>query len=90
VKERLRSLERAVEGTLVGGLLAATLLLVGGVVSSREALLRFGILLLMFTPVVTVVVITIELLHEREWRFAAVAALVLAVLVSGMLVAARL
>ena len=90
MKERLRSLERAVEGTLVGGLIAATLLLVGGVVSSQEALLRYGILLLMFTPVVRVVVITIGLFHERDWRFAVVSGVVLLVLASGMLVAARL
>ena len=90
MSERLRSVERAVEGVLVVGLIGATLLLIGGMLSIREALLRYGILLLMFTPVVSVVVITIELFHEREWRFAAVSALVLAVLVSGILVAARL
>jgi uncharacterized membrane protein len=90
VRERIRALERAVEAALVLGLFAATLLLVGGLALGLEASLRFGILILMFTPVVRVVVVAIGLFHEREWRFVAVSVLVLGVLASGMLVAARL
>lgn len=90
MKERIRSLERAVEAVLGLGLFVATLLLIGGLVLSQETPLRIGILLLMFTPVARVVVVTIGLFHAREWRFAALAALVLGVLASGMLVAARL
>jgi uncharacterized membrane protein len=90
VSQRLRSLERAVEGTLAVLLFAATLLLVAGLVLVQEFPLRAGILLLMFTPVLRVIVVTIGLFHERDWTFAVVSALVLAVLASGMLVAARL
>ena len=90
MRERIRSLERAVEAALALGLLAATLLLVGGLGLDQEAWLRAGILLLMFTPVVRVLLVTLGLAHAREWRFAAVSALVLGVLAAGMAVGARL
>jgi uncharacterized membrane protein len=81
---------RALELTLVVPLLFATLLLMAGLALGAELLLRSGILLLMFTPVAREVVVTVGFFHVRDWRFAAVSTLVLAVLASGMLVAARL
>ena len=42
MRERIRSLERAVEAALALGLLAATLLLVAGLGLDREAWLRAG------------------------------------------------
>ncbi len=44
----------------------------------------------MLTPVVRVVVVTVALLHERDWLFASLSLFVLGVLASGMIVAARL
>lgn len=87
---RARGLERAAEAALGLGLGASTLLLAVGLLSNLDAVLELGIVLLMFTPVARVVVVTIGLLHERDWRFALASLVVLAILVSGMTVAARL
>lgn len=62
----------------------------GGLLLAREPLLRGGVLVLMFTPVVRVVVVTLGLLRERDWLFAGISAFVLTVILSGMAVAARL
>lgn len=66
------------------------MLLLGGLLLVRDALLRAGVLILMFTPVVRVVVVTLGLLRERDWLFAGISAFVLCVILSGMAVAARL
>lgn len=84
------SLERAIEIALTGGLLLSTLLLIAGLGLGVEWPLRYGILFLMLTPVVRVVVVTVALLHERDWLFASLSLFVLGVLASGMIVAARL
>jgi uncharacterized membrane protein len=63
---------------------------VGGLLLAREPLLRAGVLVLMFTPVVRVVIVTLGLLRERDWLFAGISAFVLTVILSGMAVAARL
>jgi uncharacterized membrane protein len=76
--------------TLSVGLLLSLVLLLGGLLLARETLLRAGVLILMFTPVVRVVVVTLGLLRERDWLFAGISAFVLGVILSGMLVAARL
>jgi uncharacterized membrane protein len=81
-------LERTIEAVLMGGLLASAALLVGGLVLERAALLRWGILVLMATPVARVVVVTVGLLRERDWLFAAVSLWILAVLGSSVWVAA--
>jgi uncharacterized membrane protein len=44
---------------------------------AAETLLRVGILVLLCTPVSRVVVSTIEYLVDRDWRFAALTAIVL-------------
>ncbi len=87
---RPAGLERRIEAALSVGLGASTLLLLAGLLLAREPVLRWGIVLLMFTPVARVVVVTIGLLHQRDWPFAAVSLFVLGVLLSGMAVAARL
>jgi uncharacterized membrane protein len=81
-------LERTIEAVLMGGLLASAALLVGGLVLERAALLRWGILVLMATPVARVVVVTVGLLRERDWLFAAVSLWILSVLGSSVYVAA--
>lgn len=86
----LRTLDRVIEVTLSLGLLSSLLLLMVGLPLRDETLLRAGIVILMFTPVVRVVVVTIGLFHERDWPFAAISTFVLGVILSGIAVAARL
>jgi uncharacterized membrane protein len=80
-------LERTIEVVLMGGLLASAAFLVTGLALGREPLLKWGILLLMTTPVARAVVVTIGLLRERDWLFAAVSLWILAVLASSLYVA---
>jgi uncharacterized membrane protein len=89
VNERLVVLERTVEAVLTLGLAAASLLLLFGVVRSHEAALRAGIVILMFTPVARVLLVTVGLLRERDLLFGLLSAFVLAVLASSVWVAFR-
>ena len=89
MNERLLSLERAVEAVLTTGLGLATALLLFGLVRSHEPTLRAGIVILMFTPVARVVLVTVGLLKERDWLFGLISAFVLAVLASSVWVAFR-
>jgi uncharacterized membrane protein len=81
-------LERTIEVVLMGGLLTSAGLLVGGLILDRAALLKWGILVLMATPVTRAVVVTVGLLRERDWLFAAVSLWILSVLGSSVYVAA--
>lgn len=85
-----RPLERAIEVVLTAGLLASASLLLGGLALDRPGLLRGGLLILMMTPLARLVVLTVGLLHDRDWIFAAVSLWVLLVIVSGMWVAGHL
>ncbi len=89
MSDRLRALERAVEVALSTGVVLSGLLLVAGLLLGRTEPLRWGILLLMGTPVVRVVVVTVGLLYDRDWTFGLVSFFVLAVLGSGIWVAFR-
>jgi uncharacterized membrane protein len=80
-------LERTIEAVLMGGLLVAAALLVLGLALDRGALLKGGILVLMTTPVARAVVVTVGLLRERDWLFAAVSLWILSVLASSAYVA---
>ena len=80
---------RVIEAVLAIGLLTSAALLAIGVLTSQEPLLRWGLLMLMLTPVARVVVLTAGLLLERDWVFAAISAWVLLVLASSLLVALR-
>ena len=86
---RPSSLDRAIEAVLTAGVLASGGLLLAGFAFGREGLLRWGILLLMATPVARVVVVTLGLLHEKDWLFTLVSLWILAVLASGITVAIR-
>jgi uncharacterized membrane protein len=81
------SLERTVEVVLTAGLLASAGLLLAGLTLHRDVLLKWGILLLMTTPVARVVVVTVELLRAKDWLFAAVSLWILAVLGSSLYLA---
>lgn len=89
MKGQASALERVIEAVLTAGVLASGGFLLAGLVLERGPLLRGGILLLMLTPVARVVVVALGLLHERDWLFALVSLWILAVLASGMYVAAR-
>ncbi len=86
---RVSSLERAIEAVLTGGVLVSGGLLLAGFALGRAAPLRWGILLLMMTPVARVVVVTLGLLYERDWVFMLVSLWILLVLASGISVAVR-
>ena len=77
-------LERTIEVVLTGGLLASAALLLAGLGLDRALLLKWGILILMASPVARVVVVTAGLLREKDWLFAAVSFWILAVLGSSL------
>jgi len=83
-------LARAIEVVLTAGLALSASLLLLGLASGSGALLRLGILLLMLTPVSRVVVLTVGLFHEKDWRFGLLSVVILAVLAASMLVGAKL
>ena len=85
--ERPASLERTIEVVLTAGLLASAGLLLAGLTLDRTPLLKWGILMLMATPVARVVVVTVELLRAKDWLFAAVSLWILAVLGSSLYLA---
>lgn len=80
-------LDRTIEVVLMGGLAVSASLLVAGLTLDRTDFLRWGILVLMATPVARAVVVTVEMLRERDWLFAAVSLWILAVLASSVYVA---
>jgi uncharacterized membrane protein len=82
-----RRLERAIEGVLTAGVLASGALLVLGLSLGDVALLRAGVLILMFTPVARVLVLTLGLFREGDRRFGFVSLTVLAILAAGIVFA---
>lgn len=86
----MRRLERVIEALLTSGLLASATLLLIGLALGAPSALRWGILLLLLTPVARVVVLTLGLLLARDWLFGFVSLFVLLVLASGIAVSARL
>ena len=89
MNERLLALERTVEAVLTTGLGLATLLLLSGLLTSHEPTLKAGIVILMFTPVARVVLVTLGLFKEHDLLFGLISAFVLAVLASSVWVAFR-
>jgi len=89
VNERLVALERTVEVVLTLGLGVAFLLLLFGLALAHEGILRAGIVILMFTPVARVLLVTLGLLKARDLLFGLLSAFVLAVLASSVWVAFR-
>ena len=86
---RIEPLEDMIEVALKAGLGLSTLLLLAGLLLGAEGLLRWGILLLLFTPVARVAVVTVGLALERDWLFTLVSMFVLCVLAFGIWVAVR-
>jgi uncharacterized membrane protein len=82
-----RGLERSIESVLTTGVVASGAILVLGLALEREGLLRAGVLLLMFTPVARVLVLTVGLFREGDRRFGFVSLTVLAILGAGIVFA---
>lgn len=78
-----KDLARALEVALTGGLLLSAALLLAGLLAHSSSLLHAGILLMLFTPVARVVVLTVGLFHERELGFALISLWILVVLLSS-------
>lgn len=90
MSSRIRTLERIVEAALTAGVAVSGLLLVAGLVLGSAAPLWWGVLLLILTPVVRVVVVTVGLILDHDWLFASVSLFVLGVLLSSVYVSGRL
>jgi uncharacterized membrane protein len=90
VKDRARSLERVIETALGAGVAMSGMLLVAGLVLGSSAPLRWGIVLLMLTPVGRVVTLTLGLALQRDWPFMLVSLWVLGVMLTGIFVSLRL
>lgn len=81
---KARRLETSVERVLTAGVVASGALLLFGLSLGSEPLLRAGVVLLMLTPVVRVLVLTLGLFREGDLRFGLVSLAVLAILVTGI------
>ena len=76
-------LERAVEVILSTGLAVSAAALLAGLAVPSVPALRVGVVLLMFTPVARVAVLSAALLYARDWLFAVLSLTVLGVLASS-------
>lgn len=81
---RVESLEEVIEKALMLGLALSTALLLVGLILDLSGPLRWGIVLLMLTPVARVAVVTVGLALERDWTFTLVSLSVLVVLAAGI------
>ncbi len=80
-------LEWAIERLLAAGLGASAVLLVAGLAGQRMSWLYAGVLLLMVTPGLRVVMLTVGLLARRDFLFAALSLGALLVLLASAAVA---
>ena len=81
---RVEALEDVIEKALMLGLALSTGLLLVGLILGLPGPLRWGIVLLMLTPVARVAVVTVGLALERDWTFTMVSLSVLVVLAAGI------
>jgi hypothetical protein len=83
-------IERVLQWVYTFALLIAAPLLLAGLLLGDNRLLAAGVLTVMITPVVGAVLLTAAMAIARDWRFTAVAMLVLAILGSSLYAAAVL
>jgi uncharacterized membrane protein len=81
----MSAMERVIEAALTLGLVLGGGLLVIGLVMDSEPVLRWGIVVVMLTPMARVIVVTTGLLYRRDWTFGLVSFFVLSVLVVAAL-----
>jgi uncharacterized membrane protein len=85
-----RTLERIVEVALTVGVAVSGVLLVAGLLFGSTTPMWWGVLLLIATPVLRVLVVTVGLALDRDWLFVGVSLFVLGVLLSSAYVSGRL
>lgn len=83
MKAEAGSLHRAIELALSVGVIASGACLLVGLVLGSSPTLRWGILLLLATPVARVVVVTLGLFRRRDWLFAFISLWIFLVLASA-------
>jgi uncharacterized membrane protein len=81
----MSAMERVIEAALTLGLVLGGGFLVIGLVMDSEPVLRWGIVIVMLTPMARVIVVTTGLLYRRDWTFGLVSFFVLSVLVVAAL-----
>jgi uncharacterized membrane protein len=81
--------ERVLRWVYSLALAVAAPLLLAGLMTGSSRLLEAGVLAVMVTPLVGAVIVAVAMALARDWPFAAVALLVLAILTSSLYVAAR-
>ena len=82
--------ERVLQWVYTGALLIAAPLLLAGLLLHDARLLEAGVLTVMMTPLAGAVILAAAMALARDWRFTAIAMLVLAILGSSLIAAARL
>lgn len=87
MKGSASNLDRALEALLTLGVLASGACLALGLWRDDTAVLKLGLLLLMWTPVARVVMVTLALVWQRDWVFAAISLWILGVLAGSLHVA---
>lgn len=90
MRSDLNSLDRAIELALSAGVLLSGACLILGLGLGSTPVLRWGIVLLLATPVARVVVVTFGLFQRRDWLFASISLWILLVLISAATVGLHL
>ena len=83
-------MELSIEVALAGGILLSAGLMAWGLFAPEPEALRWGLLILMFTPVARVVILVIGLFQQRDLVFGPVSLVILAVLASSFYTAAQI
>jgi hypothetical protein len=83
-------MEVSIEVALAGGILVSAGLMIWGLAFRSPAALRWGLLLLMFTPVARVVILVGGLFEQRDFVFGPLSLVILAVLASSFYTAAHI
>jgi uncharacterized membrane protein len=81
--------ERVLRWVYALALGVAAPVLLAGLLRNEARLLEAGVLTVMVTPLIGAVIVAASMAFARDWRFTAVASLVLAILASSMWAAAR-
>lgn len=83
-------MELSIEVALAGGILVSAGLMAWGLYASAPQALRWGLLILICTPVARVVILVIGLFEQRDFVFGPVSLVILAVLASSFYTAVQI
>ena len=82
------NMNRSIAWTLrIGIVIGLIMIVIGEFLSEGNGLLYWGLLVLICSPMFAVIVAFIGLVKERDWFWAAIAAIVVAIVLSGAVVA---